>query len=136
MAQIVALAVDVDLGGTDYSSQISQAALRIDVDLQDGTTFGNTGWRSRVGGLKDGNLDLTFKKDSDLSTLDAYLFGALGTSIAYILQIDGDSATSTTNPTWSGNCTVSGYEVGAEIGQLFGGSFSFPLDGAVTRATS
>lgn len=133
MAIIAVLATDVELGGTDYSSQISEASLVVDVETVDTTTFTTSGWKTFAGGLKGATLNLTFKRDTDLSGLNAYLWTNLGASVAFTLQVDGDSAIAAGNPQFQGNVIVTNETVGAQVGQLMGASYSFPISSAIVR---
>lgn len=133
MAIIPVLATDVELGGTDYSAQISESSLVVDVETHDTTTFTTNGWKTFIGGLKGATLNLTFKRDTDLSGLNAFLWTNLGLAVTFTLQVDGDSAIGATNPQFQGSVVITNETVGATVGQLMGASYSFPISSAITR---
>lgn len=136
MAIIAVTATDVELGGTDYSSQISEASLVVDVETHDTTTFTTSGWKTFVGGLKGATLNLTFKRDTDLSGLNAFLWTNLGASVTFSLLVNGDAAISSTNPEFQGSVVITNETIGAQVGQLMGASYSFPISAAIVRDTT
>lgn len=126
----------VFIGGTDYSAQVSQATLELTVDAQDTTNFTSTNWKEHIGGLKSAQVSINFKKDNDLSGLDAAMWTALGTSVAIRLRLD-DAAISTTNPEYQFNAIVTQWTpVAGSVGELFTGSVTWPVTGSITRDTT
>jgi len=129
-------AMDVEIGGVDYSDQISSAQLVVNLDTSDVTTFGDDGAQKMVGGIIRGNVNITFQKDADLSVLDADLWSKLGEEVAVNLLLDGDAAIGVTNPEFQGTFLVNGHEFGGGVGQPHSHSVSWPVSGAITRATA
>ena len=99
------------------------------------TSFGDA-VRTRIGGLGDATLNMTFNQDYASSEVDATLNGLVGTSTAFLLK-PTSAAVSATNPSYAGNCIVTSYTpIAAEVGTLATLSVSWPVTGAITRATS
>ena len=119
----------------DLSDHITSASLEIAYDDVETTSFGDA-VRTRIGGLGDATLNMTFNQDYGSSEVDATLNGLVGTSTAFLLK-PTSAAVSATNPSYAGNCIVTSYTpIAAEVGTLATLSVSWPVTGAITRATS
>jgi hypothetical protein len=109
--------------------------LEISYDDVETTAFGDA-VRTRIGGLGDATLNLTFNQDYASSEVDATLNALVGTSTAFVLKPTSGSV-SATNPTYAGSVIVTSYTpISAEVGTLATLSVSWPVTGAITRATS
>jgi len=64
-------------GPTDYSAQIANATLTLNIEEGDTTNYASGGWKERLPGLIDGQLAITFKQDTDLSGLEAAIWNAM-----------------------------------------------------------
>lgn len=135
MAKFVATDYTITIGGDDLSASLAALTLDISVEEQDTTAFGNTA-RTRIGGLQDGSVSLDFHQDFAAGSIDATLFPLLGTTVAITVTPTGE-ATSATNPIYSFSALVTQYTpFASSIGDLATLSVSWPVSGAVTRATS
>lgn len=127
----------VSLNGTERSSWISSVVLQIDVAEQDSTDFADSGWTVPIAGRKSGSLQLTFNQDMAASAVDATLFPLLGTTVAFEVRADRTSSVSSSNPKYTGSVLVNSWSpVSGSVSDLATVSVTFPLSGAVTRATS
>jgi len=139
MAKLVITAGYLNLGGTDYSAQTSEARLTVNLETADSTSFGDSGWRTHIGGLKAGSLSVTFKKDSDLSGLDSAIWTEINSGdgiMTFEIRQDSGSVTAS-NPKYTGSIIVSEWQpVAGAVGELFQGSHTWQVTGAITRATS
>lgn len=135
MAKFVATDYKITINGTDFSTSLASVELPIEVEEQDTTAFGSA-WRSRIAGLKSGSITLEFHQDFGASAIDATLWPLLSTSAT--VTVKPTSATvSATNPTYSGEFLVTQYTPFAStVGDLATLSVSWPLNGALTRATA
>ena len=135
MAKFVATDYSITINGTSFSSSLAAATLDITSEEQDVTSFGST-FRSRIGGLKDASLSLDFHQDFAAASVDATLFPLLGTQATVVIKPTAGTV-SATNPTYSFNCLVTQYQpFASSIGDLATLSVSWPVSGAVTRATA
>ena len=135
MAKFVATDYNITIGGSDFSSSIASLSLDIEVDEQETTAFGST-FRSRIGGLKNATCTIDFHQDFAASSVDSTLFAALGTNVAIVLK-PTSAAVGATNPTYSFNALVTQTQpFNSSVGDLATVSVTWPVDGAVTRATS
>ena len=135
MAKFVATDYKTTINGTDFSQSIAQVNLEISSDDVETTVFGST-FRTRIGGLKDGTLQLDFMQDFAASSVDATLFPLLNT-LATVVITPTSSAVSATNPSYTALCLVNHYTpFASSVGDLATLSVSFPTSGTVTRGTS
>jgi len=127
----------VSLNGTERSSWISSVVLQIDVAELDSTDFADAGWTVPIGGRKSGSLQLTFNQDMAASAVDATLFPLLGTTVAFEVRADRTASVSSSNPKYTGSVLVNSWSpVSGSVSDLATVSVTFPLSGAVTRATA
>ena len=135
MAKFVATDYDITISGTDLSESIAAVTLDITAEEQDTTAFGAT-YRTRIAGLKDGSVSFDFHQDFGAGSVDATLFPLLGSAVAFVIKPTSGTV-SATNPTYSGTAIVTQYQpFASSVGDLATVSVSWPLSGAVTRATA
>lgn len=136
MAILVLTAATLLLNAVDRSSLCSKVELAADVDEKDVTTFTSAGWKSVIGGLKSGNLAITFKNDLAVGGLDEIMWGLFGTVIPFAVRATS-SAVSTSNPNYTGNILVKSWTpITGAPGDVNEASYTFPTSGAITRATA
>lgn len=96
------------------------------------TTFGQT-WEVRIGGLKDGTIDLEFLNDFTAANLDAIFWPLLGTVVTFEIRATS-AARSATNPAYTGSIFVKEWKpIVGGVGALATVSLSFPTSGIVLR---
>ncbi|GIH76138.1 hypothetical protein [Planobispora longispora] len=134
MATLVLLNEFVELNAVNSSGWAKSGALAMEAAALDASVFGD-GWTKNTAGLKSGTLTIEFLDDFAASQLDATLWPLFGTVVPFKLRPDA-GAVSTSNPQYSGNVLIAQHNVGGSLGELAGKSLSFPLSGAVARATS
>lgn len=135
MAIFVATDYNVTINGVDYSSYLTQAELAVEADEVETTTFGST-YRTRVGGLKSGNVSFQFNQDFAASAIDAVFFPLIGTQATVVIK-PTSGALSSSNPKYTVNALVTQYSpIQGNVGDLATFSVSWPVSGTVTRATA
>ena len=135
MAKFVAIDYKTTINGTDFSSSIAQVNLELSSDEVETTAFGST-FRTRVGGLKTGTLQLDFYQDFGASSIDATLFPLLNT-LATVVMTPTSGTVSATNPSYTAVCLVNSYSpFASSVGDLATLSVSWPTSGTVVRATA
>lgn len=135
MAKFVATDYEITIDGTDFSTSLAAVTLDVSVDEQETTAFGNS-YRTRIGGLKDASVTLDFHQDFASSGVDETLFAALGTDVAIVIKPTSETI-SATNPSYSFNALVTQTQpFASSVGDLATLSVTWPVNGAVTRATS
>lgn len=142
MATYVITTETVSFGGTDLTDHIESCTINVEAEKVVSTNFGSAGWEENLGGIKSYTVDVTFQQDFASSEPYAVVFGSasvvanLGTSLAWTAK-PTSSATSTTNPQFSGNVIMTGGAVlGGTVGELAKVQASFPGTGALAVATS
>jgi hypothetical protein len=135
LAIFVATDYNVKINGTDYSANLTQVELSIEADDVETTTFGAT-YRTRIAGLKQGTVNFQFNQDFAASGLDSVIFPLIGTQATVIIK-PTSTAVSATNPSYTFNALVNAYTpISGSVGDLAVVSVSWPVSGAITRATA
>lgn len=123
-------------GPTDYSAQVKGATLTISGPEVDVSNFATGDYSEIICGLLKASLQIEFVKDADLSGLDAAVFAALASTLAFRLRLD-DGAIAAANPEYQGTCVITSWSpIGGSVGQVFGGSVTWPCTGAIVRDTT
>lgn len=136
MAAFVITNPVVTINGVDLSDHIDSVELNAEVVDVKTTNFGSSGNETRTAGLKSGSVTINVQQDYAASKTDATLWAAFGTTTTITVKATS-AATSATNPQYSGSFLVNQYKpVAGKVGDLATLSVTFPLSGALTRATS
>jgi hypothetical protein len=136
MAIFVATDFNVSINGsTALASYLTQVELKATATDVTTTAFGST-WVTRVAGLKEGSLTLTFNQDYAASTVDATLWPLLGSQATVVIK-PTSSAVGTSNPAYTAICVVTDLTpVSGQVGDLATFSVTWPTSGAIARATA
>ena len=135
MAKFVATDYKVTINGTNLSTSLASVELPIEIDEQETTAFGSE-WRTRIAGLKSGSITLEFHQDFAAGALDSILWPLLGTN-ATVVVVPTSGTVTASNPSYTGTFLVTQYTPYAStVGDLATVSVSWPLTGALTRATA
>lgn len=136
MAIFVATDFSVSINGsTALASYLTQVELKASATDVTTTAFGSP-WVTRVAGLREGSLTLTFNQDYAAATVDATLWPLLGNNATVVIR-PSSSAVGTSNPAYTAICVVTDLTpVSGQIGDLATFSVTWPTTGTVTRATA
>jgi hypothetical protein len=135
MARLVLTNASVTFASTDISSYVSSVTISTSLDVVDTTSFGNTA-RTRVAGLADNQVTVEFFQDFASGALESVVYPTIGTSAAMVVKPVAGS-TSATNPSYSFNALVSEWQpLSGAVGELATASVTWPISGAITKATS
>ena len=135
MARLVLTNASVTFASTDVSSYVSSVTLSTSLDVVDTTSFGNTA-RTRVAGLADNQVTVEFFQDFGSGLLESIVYPTIGTSAAMVIKPVSGSTTAT-NPSYSFNALVSEWQpLSGAVGELATASVTWPISGAITKATS
>lgn len=138
MARFVATDYNITINGTDFSDSIAAVSMDITSEESDVTAFGGSGYRSRIGGLKDASITVDFHQDFGAAAVDATLFPLLGSNATVVVK-PTSSSVSATNPSYTGEFLVSQYTPFAStVGDLATLSVSWNLAGTagIVRGTA
>jgi hypothetical protein len=137
MAKFVMKDPVVVVGGSTVTASCASATISLESDDVETTSFGTDGWRTRIGGLKGGSVDFEFHQDFASGGIDSLLWPLLGGTAAVSIRPGGTSVPSATNPEYRFDALISQYNpIDSAVGDLATVSVSFPITGAVTRATA
>lgn len=136
MAAFVLTDAYIAINGTDRSAFIKQVALNVETAEQDVTDFADAGWTVPISGLKSGSLALTFNQDVATSQIDSIMWPLLGTTVSFEVRATNASV-GASNPKYTGSILVTSWNpITGSVGDVAEVSVTYPVSGAVTRATS
>lgn len=135
MAKFAATDYKITINGTNFSTNLNSVELAIESDDLETTAFGGE-WRTRVGGLKNATVTLSFMQDFGASSVDATLFPLLNT-LATVVVVPTSGSVSATNPSYTATCLVNQYSpFASSVGDIATLSVTWPVSGTVVRGTS
>ena len=132
MAVFYAQDFKVTIGTVNLSSYVTAVTLEMNADEVETTTFGSAA-RTRIGGLRDGNVSIDFNQDFAAGAVEATLYPLLGT-IATVTLVPTSGTVSASNPQYAVPCLVSQHvPLNGQIGDLSTLSVTWPTSGTVTK---
>lgn len=135
MAKLVLTNPSIVIGSTDLSNYVTSVTLDTKYDIVETTAFGDTA-KKRVAGLADNSIALEFQQDFGSSAVEATVYPLLGTAVTVTIKPVASTVT-TTNPSYAVSALVSEWQpLKGGIGQLATASVTWPVSGAITKATS
>ena len=135
MAKFVITDPVVTFAGSTVSTSAASVTIELESDDIETTNFGGNGWRTRVGGLKQGTVSVDFHSDYGSGAIDSLVWSNFGGTVAMTVVPTG-TAVSATNPRWTFDVLVNSYATLGAVGDLATFSLQLPITGAVTRATA
>ena len=136
MARIVLTNALVTINAVDLSDLVASITLSSSIDIIETTAFGTSGARARIGGLADNSISLEFHQDYSTSEVEATIFPLIGT-VTTVTVKPVNAATSATNPLYTISALVSEWTpLNGAVGELATASVTWPVSGAITKATS
>lgn len=140
MAKFVLTNVVTTINGTNFSDHLAAVTIDLSSDEVETTAFGGSGFRTRVAGLKDGSITLSFHNDfgtSGSDAVDSTIWNLFGTNATVVVLPNG-TAVSATNPSYSGLFLVSQVNpIQGSLGDLATRDVTWPTAGTagITRGT-
>ena len=135
MARIVLTNASVVFGSTDLSDHIASITLNSTYDIVETTAFGNTA-KTRVAGLADNSVTFEFHQDYATSSVEQTIYPLLGTAVSVVAKPVAGTTT-TVNPQYTFSALVSEWTpLNGSVGELATASVTWPISGAITKATS
>ena len=136
MAKQVATSVVVKIGGVDLSQWVASVNLSTSVNEVPTTSFASGGNVERVGGLKDNSLQISFMQDFAASAVEATIYPLIGSTAAFVVN-PSSTAASSSAPNYSGQVLVTSWSpVAGAVGELLTADVTWPITGAVSKATA
>lgn len=135
MPRLVLTNASVVLASTDISQYITSVSLNSTYDIVETTAFGNTA-KTRVAGLADNSVTFEFNQDYATSAIEQTIYPLLGTA-ATVVAKPVAGTTTTINPQYSFSALISEWTpLNGSVGELATASVTWPISGAITKATS
>ena len=135
MAKIVLTDAKVTINSVILSDHISNITIDTKDDIVETTAFGSSA-KTRVAGLADNSVTLDFMQDFAASNVEATIYPLIGTTTTIVVQ-PTSATVSTTNPTYTFTALVSEWQpLKGGIGQLATASVTWPISGAIAKATA
>ena len=134
MAKFAATDYKVTVGTVNLSTSLQSVEVSMEADDLETTAFG-TEWRSRIGGLKQGSVTLSFFQDFAAASVDATLYPLFNTAATIVIS-PLSTAVSATNPSYTFTALVNQYTpFASSVGDIATLSVTWPVSGTITRAT-
>ena len=135
MARLVLTNASVVFGSTDLSSYISSITLNSTFDIVETTAFGNTA-KTRVAGLADNSVTFEFHQDYATSAVEQTIYPLLGTAVSVVAKPVAGTTTAV-NPQYTFSTLISEWTpLNGSVGELATASVTWPISGAITKATT
>ena len=135
MAKPVLTDVVTTIGGTDYSANINQVEISVSADEVETTAFGSS-WRTSTTGLKSGTFTVSFHQDYAAAAIDSALWSLFGSAATVVVKPNG-TAVGAANPSYTFVANINNLTpVTGAVGDLAVQNVTWPISGAVTRATA
>jgi hypothetical protein len=138
MARIVLTDAKVTINSVNLSDHIASITINESTDVVETTAFSNTA-KTRVAGLKDNSVTLEFHQDFAASNVEATINGSpslVGTATTIVVT-PTSSAVGATNPSYTFSALVAEWTpLNGAVGELSTASVTWPITGAITKATS
>lgn len=136
MAKVVATSTVVKIGGVDLSQYVASVNLTTNVNEVTTTNFGSSGNTERVGGLKDSSLQISFMQDFAAGAVEATIYPLIGSTAAFVVN-PSSTAASSSAPNYSGSVLITSWSpVAGAVGELLTADVTWPITGAVAKATA
>lgn len=136
MAKQVATAVVFKVNGVDLSQYVANVSLSSSAAEVTTTNFGSGGNVERVGGLKDNSVTVSFMQDFVGASVENTIYPLIGGTVACEVLPNG-TAVGTANPKYTFSALVTDWTpVNGAVGELFTADVTWPITGAVAKATA
>jgi hypothetical protein len=137
MARDVLTDVSVIINNVDLSDHIASVELSQNIDEVETTAFGDGG-RTRIGGLEDSSVTLSFHQDYAALSVDATIAPLVGgTTVVKVVPKGTAGTVSATNPQYTFTCLVTEWQpLNGAVGDLNTADVTWPVSGRITRGTA
>ncbi len=141
MAKFVLTSVTTSINGQDFTDHLAAVQIDLSSDEVETTAFGGSGFRTRVGGLKDGSITLSFHNDfgtSGSEAVDSTIWSLFNTAATVVVRPTSGTV-SPSNPSYTGVFLVSQVNpISGSVGDLATRDVTWPTAGTagITRGTA
>ena len=136
MAKFVLKDAFVSLNAVDLSALVESITINYGAETPERTSMSEDA-RTRLPGLIDWSVDITFRQDFGANLVDATLYDLVGAA-AFAVEFRPTSASvGSTNPKFTGNALIGSYNpITGTVGDTAGAPVTLTGDGDLTRATA
>lgn len=135
MAKLVIKNPVVTINSVDLSDHISSITLQKTVNEVTTTAFGDNGV-TRIGGLEDNSITLSFQEDYAATEVYATINPLVGSTTTVTVK-PVNTTTSSTNPAWSMTVLVTEWPlINGAVGDLATADITWPVSGVITTSTT
>ena len=134
MARLVFTNPSITINSVDLTDRIAQVSIDMSFAEVETTAFGDSAV-TRVAGLGDHSVSLSFHQDFAGTETEATIYPLLGTTTAIVVK-PVNTTTSTTNPSYSFNALVTEWSpISGAVGDLLTADVTWPISGLVNKTT-
>jgi hypothetical protein len=135
MARIVLTDAKVTINSVNLSDHIASVSLAMSTDVIETSAFSSAAAKTRIAGLQDNSVTLEFHQDYATSNVEATIYPLLGNTTTIL--VSPTSTVSATSPSYSFTALVSEWTpLNGGVGELATASVTWPISGAITKATA
>lgn len=135
MPRLVLTNPSITINSVDLTDRVAQVAIDMSFAEVETTAFGDSAV-TRVAGLGDHSVSLSFHQDYASGEVEATIYPLLGTTTAMIVK-PVNTTTSTNNPSYSFNVLVTEWSpISGTVGELVTADVTWPISGMVNKTTS
>jgi hypothetical protein len=133
MAKLVLTNANVTLNGTDVSSNVAAITLSTSAAEVPTTSFGSGGAVTRVAGLLDNSVTVSFH--NDFSAIEGLVYPLVGSTAVTMVVKPNGTAVSTANPSYTFSVLCTEWTpVNGAVGELNTADVTWPISGTITKA--
>ena len=140
MAKLVLTNASVTIGGVDLSAWVTSVTLDTKYDILETTAMNSTA-KTRIAGLADNSITVEFLQDFATSAVEQTIYPLLGTATTIVVipqspTVAPTVAVSALNPRYTVSALVTEWSpLKGGVGELASVSVSWPVSGAITKAS-
>jgi hypothetical protein len=135
MARLVFTNPSITINSVDLTDRIAQVSIDMSFAEVTTTAFGDSAV-TRVAGLGDHSVSLSFHQDFAATETEATIYPLLGTTTTIVVK-PVNTTTSTNNPQYTFNALVNAWApVSGSVGDLLTADVTWPISGMVNKTTA
>lgn len=135
MARLVFTNPSITINSVDLTDRIAQVAIDMSFAEVTTTAFGDSAV-TRVAGLGDHSVSLSFHQDFASGEVEATIYPLLGTTTSVVVK-PVNTTTSTDNPSYSFTALVNAWApISGTVGDLLTADVTWPISGLVNKTTA
>jgi hypothetical protein len=135
MARLVFTSPEITINSVDLTDRIAQVSIDMSFAEVATTAFGDSAV-TRIAGLGDHSVSLSFHQDFAASEVEATIYPLLGTTTTVTVK-PTNVTTSSTNPKYTFTALVNSWTpISGAVGDLLTADVTWPISGLVNKTTA